>query len=100
MEKRYYVYILSSRKNGTLYIGVTSNLIKRLYQHKNKEIKGFTQKYNVIRLIYYEEYMSIRVAIEREKCLKRWKRAWKLKLIEKVNPCWNDVVPGFLPTQE
>jgi putative endonuclease len=99
MQKQYYVYILGSRKNGTLYIGVTNNLIKRVYQHKSKEIKGFSQKYNVTKLLYYEMYFDICTAIEREKCIKKWKRQWKINLIERFNPYWKDIDPGSLPTQ-
>lgn len=84
--KQYYVYILASRKNGTLYIGVTNNLIKRIQEHKSKLMKGFTQKYTVDKLVYYELHFDIRIALEREKNLKKWKRHWKLKIIESVNP--------------
>lgn len=86
-----YIYILASQKNGTLYTGVTSDLIKRIYQHKNKEIEGFTYKYNVNQLVYFEVHADIREAILREKRIKKWKRAWKLKLIEKENPYWKDL---------
>jgi putative endonuclease len=78
-------------KNGTLYIGVTTNLIKRIYEHKSKEIKGFTLKYNVTQLVYYEIYFDIRETISREKKLKKWNRAWKLRLIEHDNPYWKDL---------
>ena len=88
--KSYYVYILASKRNGTLYIGVTSDLTKRIDQHKNST-KGFTQKYNVKRLIYFEETNSIEAAIYREKQLKHWNRAWKIELIEKDNPEWKDL---------
>ena len=86
-----YVYILASKKNGTLYTGVTSDLIKRVYQHKNKEIEGFTSKYNVTQLVYFEVYHDITDAIVRETRIKRWKRAWKLELIEKENLNWRDL---------
>ena len=86
-----YTYILASQKNGTLYIGVTSDLIKRIYEHKSKEIKGFSSKYNVTQLVYYEIYFDIRDAILREKRLKKWNRAWKLRLIERDNPHWKDL---------
>ena len=89
--KKYYIYILASKKNGTLYIGVTNNLIKRTYEHKNNITPGFTQKHNIHKLVYYEVYNEIYDAIEREKCLKRWKREWKIKLIEKSNPDWDDL---------
>ncbi len=94
--KQYYTYILASKKNGTLYIGVTSNLIKRTYEHKKHVEPGFTQKYNVHKLVYYEVYEEIYDAIEREKCLKRWKREWKIKLIEKSNPDWDDLYNGII----
>ena len=89
--KKYYIYILASKKNGTLYIGVTSNLIKRTYEHKKHVEPGFTQKYNVHKSVYHEVYEEIYDAIERENCLKRWKREWKIKLIEKSNPDWDDL---------
>ena len=90
-QKKSYVYILASRKNGTLYIGVTSNLVQRIWQHKNKMVAGFTAKYGVDQLVYYEEYSDITIAISREKRLKTWIRTWKLKLIEKSNPDWEDL---------
>lgn len=89
--KRYYVYILASKKNGTLYIGVTNNLIKRVYEHKNNFVSGFTQKYSVHYLVYYERYDDIREAIIREKRIKKWKRKWKIELIEEFNPMWKDL---------
>ncbi len=89
--KKFYVYILCSKRNGTLYIGITSNLIKRVYEHKNKLIDGFTKKYNVHRLVWYEMYESADAAIQREKQIKKWKRWWKMELIEKDNPKWNDL---------
>ena len=89
--KKYYVYILASRRNGPLYIGVTNDLGRRVFEHKSDIIKGFTKKYQVHTLIYYEEFEDINLAIEREKQLKKWKRKWKLDLIEKVNPKWTDL---------
>ena len=89
--KNYFVYILASKKNGTLYIGTTSNLIKRIWEHKNEVIKGFTERYNVDRLVYYEQYDTPVGAIEREKVLKNWRRQWKINQIEKENPEWNDL---------
>ncbi len=89
--KSYYVYILASERNGTLYIGVTNDLIKRVYQHKNNLIEGFTEKYSVHKLVYYEETNDINSAIKREKHLKKWNRKWKLELIENVNPNWKDL---------
>jgi putative endonuclease len=88
---QYYVYILASKRNGTLYIGVTSELIKRVYEHKNNLINGFTKKYDVHNLVYYEPTEDINSAIKREKQLKKWKRAWKIEIIEKVNPKWRDL---------
>ena len=85
------VYILSSKKNGTLYIGVTSDLVKRIWQHKNKEVSGFTEKYHVSELVYYEVHESMESAIVREKQMKKWKREWKINLIEKQNPEWKDL---------
>ncbi|MEK7170357.1 MAG: GIY-YIG nuclease family protein [Patescibacteria group bacterium] len=87
----YCVYILASQRNGTLYIGVTSNLPKRVYEHKNGEIEGFTKKYRVHILVYYECGERIGAAIAREKQLKKWNRKWKLNLIEKENPEWRDL---------
>lgn len=88
MSKQYYVYILASGRNGTLYVGVTSDLIKRAYEHKNNLVKGFTQKYDIHDLVYFEVTESVESAIAREKQLKRWNRAWKIRLIEKDNPEW------------
>jgi putative endonuclease len=87
----YYVYILASKKNGTLYIGVTNNLIRRVYEHRNGLIEGFTKKYGVNKLVYYEQTEDIKSAIERGKRLKKWKRQWKIELIEKMNPMWKDL---------
>ncbi len=89
--KKYYIYILASRKNGTLYIGVTNDLIKRVYEHKNNIVDGFTKKYNVHNLVYYEENNDIESAILREKRIKKWKRQWKINLVEKLNPNWDDL---------
>jgi len=90
MEK-FYVYILCSKRNGTLYTGVTSDLIKRVYEHKNGLVEGFTRKYKVNRLVWYEIHDSAEAAIRREKQIKKWNRAWKLELIEKGNPQWGDL---------
>jgi putative endonuclease len=89
--KNYYVYIMANERNGTLYIGVTNNLIKRVYEHKNNLVKGFSQKYQVHLLVYYEITPNIAAAITREKQLKHWNRAWKLRLIEENNPDWKDL---------
>jgi putative endonuclease len=90
MPKQYYVYILASHRNGTLYTGVTNDLIKRVWQHKNDLLKGFTKKYQVHNLVYFEETSDVESAIAREKQLKKWRRRWKLELIEKKNPDWKD----------
>lgn len=96
-EKRcYYVYILASKRNGTLYIGVTNNVLNRNWQHKQKEnSSSFTARYNVNRLVYYEVYSDVRAAITREKQLKNWKRGWKIELIEEDNPTWRDLFDDF-----
>jgi len=91
MEKKYFVYIMASKKNGTIYIGITSNLTKRVWQHKEKLVEGFTDKYNVDRLVYYEMFDDPENAIKREKRLKRYKRDWKIQLVEKGNPEWDDL---------
>ena len=87
----FYVYILSSKRNGTLYTGVTSNLIRRVYEHKNNLVDGFTKTYGIHHLVWYENHESWESAIKREKQIKKWKRAWKLNLIEKKNPLWDDL---------
>jgi putative endonuclease len=89
----YWVYILASRIGGTLYIGVTNNLVRRVYEHRMKCVDGFTSKYDVYRLVYFEQYGDIEAAILREKRLKKWNRAWKIRLIEGVNPNWDDLYP-------
>ncbi len=91
IQKQPAVYILASKRNGTLYIGVTSDLYARIPQHQNHAIEGFTKKYNVINLVYYELYTEMTDAIRREKQLKEWKRIWKTELIEKMNPEWKDL---------
>ena len=96
-EKQFVVYLLASGRNGTLYIGVTSNLIQRIHQHKEKLIKGFTSKYNVNTLVWYELHDNAESAITREKQLKKWKRAWKLKLIEEENQKWCDLYEDLKP---
>jgi putative endonuclease len=92
-DKRFYVYILASKKNGTLYTGVTSDLQKRVWEHQQHLVEGFTKKYDVTRLVYHEEHSNSLAAIKREKSIKRWHRAWKIALIEKENPDWNDLYP-------
>lgn len=94
--KSYYVYIIASKKNGTLYIGVTNDLRKRVYEHKNNLADGFTKKYGVHTLVYYEHTNDVTGAITREKQLKKWNREWKMKLIESCNPCWKDLYEEIL----
>jgi putative endonuclease len=95
MEERYAVYMLASDRNGTLYVGVTSNLVQRLQQHKARTVPGFTKRYGVTRLVWFERHASIIEAIAREKQVKGWNRAWKLKLIEAGNPDWTELDPSF-----
>jgi len=89
--KIYCVYILANQRNGTLYIGVTGNLQKRIWEHKQKLVEGFTKKYDINKLVYYEQTESVYSAIQREKQMKKWNRKWKLNLIEKNNPQWRDL---------
>jgi len=89
--KSYYVYILANKRNGTLYTGVTGNLIRRVYEHKNDLVEGFTSKYGIHMLVYYESCDSTEAAIQREKNLKFWHRKWKIRLIEEMNPDWKDL---------
>lgn len=89
------VYILASKKNGTLYIGVTSNLVKRVWEHKNEMVGSFTQKYHIHSLVWHELHKNMDSAITREKKLKKWRRDWKIKLIEKENPDWLDLYDGI-----
>ena len=91
MTKQPCVYILASQRNGTLYIGVTSNLIQRIWQHKNNHVPGFTEQYSVHSLVYYELHETMEPAITHEKQLKKWNRQWKIDLIQKENPHWNDL---------
>lgn len=91
MIKQPAVYVLASGRNGTLYIGVTSDLVKRIWEHKNNLVEGFTKRYNVHHLVWYELHDNMNSAIEREKRMKEWKRDWKLRLIENFNPGWKDL---------
>ena len=91
MNKQPAVYILASKRNGTLYIGVTSDLVKRMWEHRNDMVEGFTKRYGVHQLVWYELHENMESAIEREKRLKEWKRKWKLELIEGTNPNWLDL---------
>jgi len=90
-NRNYYVYILASKRNGTLYIGITNNLKRRIWEHKSNVVEGFTKKYCVHTLVYFEETSDVNSALSREKSLKKWNRNWKLKLIEKENPEWKDL---------
>jgi putative endonuclease len=91
LTKTYFVYILASKPYGTLYIGFTGDLVKRIYEHREKHVDGFTKKYDVSILVYYEVYEDVYAAIEREKAMKKWNRGWKIELIEKRNPEWMDL---------
>jgi putative endonuclease len=93
MPNTYYVYILASKRNGTLYIGVTNDLARRLGEHRDGLVPGFTKRYGVTRLVYYEIFDDIHAAIHRESRLKKYKREWKINLIERNNPQWNDLAP-------
>jgi putative endonuclease len=99
-NQTYFVYILASKINGTLYIGVTNNLIRRVMEHKEKIIKGFTEKYNIDKLVYYETFDYVNDAIKREKVLKEWQRIWKIRLIEKNNKDWNDLFYDLVSKEE
>ena len=88
---QYYVYLLSNKKEGTLYIGVTNDLKRRIFEHKKKSVEGFTKKYNLNKLMYFEQFQHINEAIKREKQLKNWKRQWKIDLIELENQEWKDL---------
>ena len=92
-ERYYWVYILASTIGGTLYVGVTNNLLRRGYEHREDMVAGFTKKYRIHRLVYFEPHTDIEAAIRREKRLKRWNRAWKIRLIEESNPNWDDLYP-------
>jgi len=98
----YFVYLLASKRHGTLYCGVTNDLVRRVYEHKSGQVRGFTSKYFVHRLVWYEGYEDIRDAILREKRIKRWKRDWKCRMIEETNPEWDDLFAsiGGVPPQE
>jgi len=97
MEKQFYVYILASQRNGTIYTGVTSNLLQRIWQHKEKFVSGFTKEHGVDKLVWYEQHETAESAITREKRIKKWNRDWKLKLIEEKNPYWSDLYSTLTP---
>ncbi len=94
-DKQYFVYILASRRHGTLYVGVTNDLLRRTREHRTALLPGFTRRYGVKRLVYYESYQDVGDAIHREKILKEWRRDWKIALIEKSNPEWVDLYEGL-----
>ena len=96
LNKTYSVYILCSQKNGTLYVGATSNLVKRVWEHKNQKIDGFTKKYKIHYLVYFEQHNNSEIAIHREKQIKKWNRLWKIRLIEEKNPKWKDLYQDIL----
>jgi putative endonuclease len=91
MQKQYFVYILTNKKNGTLYVGVSNDIIRRIYEHKNKLVDGFSKQYDLQNLVYYEIYDTAEQAIHREKCIKKWNREWKTKRINEFNPEWKDL---------
>ena len=89
----YYVYLLASRKHGTLYVGVTNDLVRRAHEHRTKAVDGFTKRYGVSKLIWFEMHEEVQTALAREKELKKWRRDWKTRLIEESNPAWDDLYP-------
>jgi putative endonuclease len=91
MERQFYVYIMANKRNGTIYIGVTNDLARRVYEHREGLVEGFTSRYGLKMIVYYEVFDSVSLAIQRETSLKRWPRRWKLALIEKINPQWKDL---------
>ena len=93
---QYFVYLMASRKNGTLYVGVTNDLVRRAYEHKNGLVEGFTDRYGVHQLVWFESTSSVEAAIQKEKQIKNWKREWKVALIEKDNPEWLDLYETIL----
>jgi putative endonuclease len=95
-EHRYFVYMLASDRNGTLYTGVTNDLVRRIAEHRDGQVPGFTHRYGVTILVWYEEFGDIQDAIAREKQIKGWNRAWKVRAIEKTNPVWNDLMAGLV----
>ncbi len=96
LDQQYYVYILASTLGGTLYIGVTNNLLRRVYEHREGLVPGFTLRHGIHRLVYFEFFEDVEAAIQREKLLKTWKRAWKIRLIEESNPNWDDLYIGLV----
>jgi putative endonuclease len=96
---QYYIYILTNKSNKVLYIGVTNDLVRRIYEHKNKLVEGFTKRYNLTKLVYYEVTNDVESAIKREKQLKNWHREWKINLINQANPDWRDLSEDFLDVE-
>ena len=96
MEKQFCVYLLTDKQYGTLYVGVTSNLVQRIWQHKNKLVDGFTKRYGLDKLVYFELHESADSAIQREKQIKKWTRRWKVELIQEINPTWRDLYDDIL----
>ena len=99
-DRQYDVYILTNKSNKVIYIGVTNDLDRRMFEHKNKLVEGFTKRYNLVRLVYYEMTEDVQSAIRREKQLKNWHRDWKINLINQFNPGWNDLSEGFYQMME
>jgi len=99
-DRIYYVYILASKKKGTLYIGITNNILRRVLEHKDKILKGFTAKYDVDKLVYFEKYGNVDLAIKREKMLKEWHRKWKIRLIEENNKEWKDLFYDLISKED
>ena len=98
--KQFYVYILTNKSNRVLYVGVTNNLVRRMFEHKNSLVRGFSEKYNLTKLVYYEATSNVESAISREKQLKNWHREWKINLIKQFNPQWIDLSRSFLGDAE
>ncbi len=96
MDQSAYVYIVTNRKNGTLYVGVTTDLVKRIGQHKQGDMRGFTQRYRVKQLVYFSVFPDLETAQARERALKKWRRSWKIELIENANPNWRDLYPDII----
>ena len=95
MFKHYYVYILTNKDRGTLYTGVTNDLVRRVYEHREKSIPGFTKKHDLTKLVWFEQHEDVEAAVQREKLIKKWKREWKYNLIESINPHWEDLYEGI-----
>ncbi len=99
-DKQYYVYVLTNKSNKVLYIGITNDLVRRMFEHKNKLVNGFTKKYNLMKLVYYEATGDVESAIRREKQIKNWHRDWKINLVNQFNPEWRDFSEEFLRDAE